>query len=261
MSLSDLSVEELERMLAADTRNLPPAGATEHRSIAVDDFEFRATGKNLISFTGYASIFDYGYQIGDGWTEIVDKRAFDQTLKQEPDVQLLVNHDSVPLARTGRTGISKPPTLFLNTDTKGLHVEAELDTTSPLVQTVRSALERGDMDEMSFAFRAVADDRDQETRVRRLLEVDIDKGDVSIVNYGASGATSAQLRFAEQLERFASLDPSKVLVEMRSFSNPTAALEKAQRNIGALLRTVGGERLSVSAAEAICTDPRDNTPH
>jgi HK97 family phage prohead protease len=227
-------------------------GTTERRSLAVDDFEMRATGKDLV-LRGYASVFDYPYEMfggpeKGGWTELVDRRAFDQTLKQSPDVQLLVNHDGTPLART------KSGTLTIGTDAKGLHTEARLDPASPAVQVIRSAMERGDMDEMSFAFRTVRHEFNEDESKRVLMEVNIHKGDVSVVNYGASDGTSATLRQA--LDFLASIDSDKALAEVRSISHPTAALAQAQRSIGALLRTVGEPRLSVTAAEALMDEPR-----
>ncbi|MDQ3107814.1 MAG: HK97 family phage prohead protease [Actinomycetota bacterium] len=234
----------------------PVVGGTERRSLAVDDFQIRAAGNNSLTLKGYASVFEYGYDIGGGpdrggWTEVVDRRAFDQTLKQSPDVQLLINHDGTPLART------KSGTLTLSTDAKGLHVEARLDSTSPTVQVIRSAMERRDMDEMSFAFRTVRQDFDEDSGVRRLLELNLHKGDVSVVNYGASDATSAQLRtVTEALEVLASLDADAALAEVRSISDPAAALHRAQQSLGVLLRNVDVPRLSVADADAIIAAPR-----
>lgn len=258
MSLSQLSTDELlARMMRPARRSAPDLGGTERRSIAVDDFSLRAAGKDALVLKGYASVFDHPYDIAGGperggWVERVDRHAFDQTLKQRPDVQLLVNHDGTPLART------KSGTLTLGTDSKGLHVEARLDPASPTVQVIRSAMERRDMDEMSFAFRTVRQEWNEDENERRLLEVNIHKGDVSVVNYGASDATSAQLRsVTEALELLASLDAEAALAEIRSISDPTAALSEAQRRIGALLRTVSGPRLSVAAAQALLDEPRD----
>lgn len=237
--------------------SIPSLGDTERRSLAVDDFQIRATGKDSLTLKGYASVFEHGYDIrggpdAGGFTEIIDRRAFDQTLKQNPDVQLLVNHDGTPLART------KSGTLTLSTDTKGLHVEASLDPTSPTVQVIRSAMERRDMDEMSFAFRPIRQHYDEEASVRRLLEVNIHKGDVSVVNYGASDATSAQLRtVTEALEVLASLDADAALAEVRSINDPAAALQRAQHSLGLLLRNVDEHpRMTVADATAIIAAPR-----
>lgn len=100
-------------------------------------------------------------------------------------MNFLVNHEGLSLART-RSG-----TLKLSEDATGLYSEARLDPTNPVVQQVRSAVERGDLSEMSFAFRVVRDvwnapDYDD----RRIAEVNLDHGDVSVVNFGANGWTA-----------------------------------------------------------------------
>jgi hypothetical protein len=50
---------------------------------------------------------------------------------------------------------------------------------------------------------------------RRLLEVSIHRGDVSVVNYGANPATSATLR-ALSLAGLADLEPAEILAEVRA---------------------------------------------
>lgn len=168
-------------------------GAPERRAIAVSDFELRKTGDSL-SLRGYASVFDHGYDIyggpsKGGFTEIVDKRAFDATLKEKPDLHLLINHEGMPLART------KSGTLLLSTDSKGLLVDApNLDRRDPDVQRLEVKMQRGDMDQMSFAFRVLGQQWTEEDTVRRITEASLHKGDVSVVNFGANDATSASLR-------------------------------------------------------------------
>src|SRR5204863_585123 len=78
----------------------------------------------------------------------------------------------------------------------GLHVEASLDPSDPDVQRLMPKMERKDMDEMSFAFRVKDDEWSDDYAQRRLLEVSLHKGDVSVVNFGANPATSVQLNGA-----------------------------------------------------------------
>jgi HK97 family phage prohead protease len=105
---------------------------------------------------------------------------------------LLVNHDGVPLARSrGGEG-----TLTLSSDDVGLKVRAELDPANPTVQELRSAMNRGDLDQMSFAFRIPKGEGRQEWSkdytVRTIREVQL--FDVSVVTYPANPATVAKLR-------------------------------------------------------------------
>ena len=49
------------------------------------------------------------------------------------------------------------------------------------------------MNEMSFAFRVLKQVWSENDTQRRITEISLDKGDVSLVNFGANPATSAQL--------------------------------------------------------------------
>lgn len=151
-----------------------------------------------IRLTGYASTFEpyemYGGPAGDGWIEQLDRHAFDKTLREKPDLHLLINHDGMPLART------KSGTLELSVDSGGLYVEADLDRSDPDVQRLEAKMRRGDMDEMSFAFRVKAhtwsatDDFPNDSQAHRLItEVSLHKGDVSVVNFGANPTTTAEI--------------------------------------------------------------------
>ena len=168
-------------------------GAPERRAFKCEQFELRATSDTTVTLSGYASVFDKGYEMyggpdKGGWTEVVDRAAFDETLKRKPDLHLLINHEGMPLART------KSGTLRLSTDSTGLRVEADLDRSDPDVQRLEVKMGRGDMDEMSFAFRTVRHEWANDETERRLLELNLDKGDVSVVNFGASPHTSAGIR-------------------------------------------------------------------
>lgn len=154
-------------------------------------------------FSGFACVYDFWYDVAGGperggWSEMVAAGAGTATLKRRPDVRLLVNHDGIPLARTSRQ------TMTLDEQQRGLYVDApELDLRrSPLVQSVHSAMDRGDMDEMSFAFRVDAQEWNGDYTERIILGYDLAvKGaDVSIVTYPANDATVAQMRTAAQID-------------------------------------------------------------
>lgn len=176
------------------------------RLYPVRGFELRADPEGaVLTFEGYACITGVGYEMYGGppygWTEIVEPGAFKKTLAERADVQLLINHTGEPLART------KSGTMDLTEDSQGEHVVARLDPTDPDVARVAGKMQRGDMDEMSFAFRVVRqrwEDEDGEEAdssvapVRRILEVNQHKGDVSIVNYGANDATWGAMRHLDQ---------------------------------------------------------------
>lgn len=230
----------------ADRRNL--LEVQERRGIAVDGFEVRADGDTL-TLTGYASVFNKPYDVfggpeRGGWTEVVDPKAFDVTLREKPDLHLLVNHEGLPLART------KSGTLRLSADSTGLHVESDLDRRDPDVQRLQVKMDRGDIDEMSFAFRTIRHEWNDDETERRMLELSLHRGDVSVVNFGANPATSASLRgLMPALDFLADLDVDEALVEARSADRDR--LRSAHDTLSRLVReTVPPEKRRLSLAEA-----------
>jgi len=206
----------------------------ERRSVAAA-LEFRSTGSGDLTLTGYASVFGNGYDVYGGppfgWTESVNRSAFDTTLSQKPDLHLLINHEGMPLART------KSGTLQLSTDDHGLRVEASLDRNDPDVQRLQTKMARGDMDEMSFGFRVKRDEWNDDETKRELLEVSLHKGDVSVVNFGANPATSSQIRSLDAALAFLNeIEPDSALAELRS-GNP-ALLAAAREKLTALSATL-----------------------
>lgn len=224
--------------------------APERRSVAVGDFEFRKAGDS-IDFTGYASVFNYRYDVFGGpplgWTERVNPKAFDKTLREKPDLHLLINHEGMPLART------KSGTLRLSVDSKGLLVNADLDRRDPDVQRLETKMLRGDMDQMSFAFRVKDDDWNDDETDRELREVSLHKGDVSIVNFGASDATSAQMNSLDDALRYlVDVDHAEAAAELRSGgSDLLDRLQAAREALTQIHREMSpAARRTMSLAEA-----------
>lgn len=190
-------------------------GTNEQRLSPRSQFELRevpnGTGGTNLRFTGFANITGdaAAYEMEDflgPWTESVDVGAFRTTLSQGCDTAFLLNHSGMTLART------KPGTLKLSEETNpgaspvygltGLHSEAMLDPKNMYVEAMRSAVDRGDLDEMSFAFRVLRDKWDERTWERRWInEVSLDKGDVSLVNYGANPNTGGTVSLRQKLDR------------------------------------------------------------
>lgn len=145
-----------------------------------------------VGLRGYASTTEDPYEVHDwlgSYQETICRGAFSKALQERDDVRLLVNHEGMPLART------KSGTMTLREDDIGLEVDVPtLDGDSPLVQTVRSAMLRGDVDEMSFAFKATRQEWNEDYTERFVREVKL--YDVSVVTYPANGGTSAKLRSA-----------------------------------------------------------------
>jgi HK97 family phage prohead protease len=144
-----------------------------------------------IKVSGYAAVFNEEADIGGMFREVIAPGAFRSALGRD-DVAFLINHDGLPLART-RSG-----TLKLEEDDHGLRIETELDADDPDVKRIVGKMKRGDLDKMSFAFRATkqAWDDTQDPPLRTVQEVQL--YDVSIVNDPAYGGTEIGLRSLEQ---------------------------------------------------------------
>jgi HK97 family phage prohead protease len=171
-------------MTETNTINWVVRDETETRRIAFSNMEVRASedGTKLI---GYAAVFDSPSEPLP-FTEFVRRGAFTKTLNDGADVRLLIDHEGVPLART------KSGTLVLTEDDRGLLVESDLDPMNPDAARLISALRRGDISQMSFAFRTVKDNWSDDRQTRELREVQL--FDVSVVTFPAYESTVAELR-------------------------------------------------------------------
>lgn len=136
---------------------------------------------------GYAAVFETETDIGGYWREKVARGAFaDAITKASADVHALFNHD--PNQVLGRM---KSGTLRLAEDERGLAVEIDPPDTQAARDLIAS-IERGDIDQMSFAFsmRAGAQswDDSQNPPLRTIQKIG-DLLDVSVVTRGAYPTT------------------------------------------------------------------------
>ncbi len=107
------------------------------------------------------------------------------------DARLLYNHDlnKVPLART-------PKTMQLIRDPAGLRMVADLPDT-PEANSVYTAVKRGDLSGMSFAFKVPqgGDSYDAETKTRTIHRIE-KVYEISVVPFPAYPQTSVEARSA-----------------------------------------------------------------
>lgn len=156
--------------------------------------EVREQEDGGIRVTGYAAVFNEIADIGGMFRERIEPGAFSEAIGRD-DVVFLINHDGLPLART-RSG-----TLKLEEDEKGLRIDTTLDADDPDVRSIVGKMRRGDLDKMSFAFRAVQQewDESQEPPLRTIKRADL--FDVSIVTNPAYEGTEIGLRSLEHARR------------------------------------------------------------
>jgi hypothetical protein len=196
---ADLRAQRSAHYRAAADRPSQRRNAPEGTSFAVRasmrDFELRETGgdSGALTFVGYASVTETGYEMYDmfgPYTEVVAADAFDETLNRaDLDVPFVIAHD-----QTRRIARTTNETLNLSVDEHGLRVEATLDPSDVDVAYIVPKLRAGLIDEMSFAFRIEKGRWSPDYTEFRIDKVDIHRGDVAIVGYGANPHTDGGMR-------------------------------------------------------------------
>ena len=160
----------------------------ERRTFTVRDVEARQAEDGTMRLRGYAAVFNEA-SVPLPFIETIAPGAFRKTLSETPDVRLLINHEGLPLART------KNGTLTLTEDDRGLYMDAIIADTSE-GRDLYKLVERGDIDQMSFAFRVIRQKYNEDRSQRTLTEVSLADGDVSVVTYPAYTTTSVEAREA-----------------------------------------------------------------
>lgn len=183
-------------------------------------FEVRSVpgSPSKVELRGYASVFDTPYEMYDmfgAYTELVRSGAFSKTLSESPDVAYLANHEGLTMARTASGSLT------LEQDSTGLLSIAQVNTTRSDVKDLVTAIEDEDVDQMSFAFRMRRQEWSPDYDQRDLLELDLNRGDVSAVNFGASPTTNVQVQRAFGKRRAAELH--RMAVELRAGKMLSAA--------------------------------------
>lgn len=246
----------MDRHALVDVRECRALGNVEVR---------RSSSGSELRIRGHASTWQpyqmYGGPARGGWIEQIARGAFADTLAENPDVHLLVNHEGLPLARTASD------TLRLSTDDVGLLVEATLDMSDPDVQRIEPKLRRRDMTEMSFAFRVRAQQwsadaefpSDPESH-RLITDLTLHKGDVSVVNWGANPTTDVEaLSMSAALARIAAATPGE-LVAARADSDAVGRALAALRGPAPAVNP-GNGGMALADARAACglADPAGAT--
>lgn len=169
-------------------------------------------GTPWVTLDGYASTVGVPYVMYDmfgEYEEVIASTAFDVTLSKSPDVNFLINHAGLAMART------TAGTLVLSVNEIGLRSVAKLNPKRSDVQDLRHAIDDGAVDQMSFAFRIVNGRWSEDYLTYTITEVDLNRGDVSAVNYGANPDTSISARTKQGIEAVENLSgvPLDILAE------------------------------------------------
>ncbi|MGB0963238.1 MAG: HK97 family phage prohead protease [Mycobacterium sp.] len=131
-------------------------------------------------------LYDTAYRVGGkyGWDETIAQGACDGCLRD--DVRYLLNHAGMPMART------VAGTLKLESDKRGLVSDATVDLRQSLAADLTLAVDRGDIDQMSFAFRVKSQMWNDDYTERTIIEFE-QLFDTSTVTYPANPATVVAL--------------------------------------------------------------------
>ena len=144
--------------------------------------------------TGKPIVYETPTAINDPagpYTEIIRRGALDDT--DISDTRLMYNHDlsKVPLART-------PKTMTLTKGAAGLEMSAQLPDTEE-ARAVHTAVERGDLNGMSFAFVVApgGDKWDMRTKIREIFKIKKIL-EISVVPFPAYPQASVEARAVMQ---------------------------------------------------------------
>lgn len=158
----------------------------------------RRNGKEVVHTEGFFTLYGKRYPMWDiygEYEEVVKRGSGRKTLASRPDVAFLVNHTGMTMARTTNG------TLELDERDEGGWHDAWLNPARRDVSDLLVALNDGDIDQMSYAF-MIPDGGglwSEDFSEFEIIEYDIDRGDVSAVNYGANPYTDIAARTAEVL--------------------------------------------------------------
>jgi HK97 family phage prohead protease len=222
-------------------------------TVKLDQVAWRDSGDparpNETTLRGHAAVFNSLSEDLGGFRELLEPGAFRAALRGQPDVRLLFNHDpNFVMARTASG------TLELREDDTGLHVFARVDKSMTWVSDLRTAMQRGDIDQMSFAF-TLAQREDADTwvvtddgQIVRTIRTDGIDGlyDVSVVTYPAYTSTQADMR--EVLMRAVSLG--------RLPGGAVSTVEPDSAGVGTESRTTGAGEESESRKRLVALKAR-----
>ena len=157
------------------------------------------TTQDEMTLTGWPIVFGVPTTINDPdgrtYTEIIERGALD--FCDLHDSTLIYNHDEnrVPLART-------PKTMTLEVTERGLSMVASLAGDNQTAREVYSAVKRGDLSGMSFAFTVPegGSSYDPVTNTRTITRI-AKVYEVSVVPFPAYPQTSVEARGAMQQAR------------------------------------------------------------
>ena len=181
----------------AEIHYLPVGFALEEKSVAESKEETGAFG----TFRGYGSVFNHL----DCDYDVVRPGAFKSTLARQTRVKMLWQHRSSEIIGSFTS---------LQEDDKGLLVEGRINLGTEKGREAYALLKAGDMDGLSIGYRVKDFERDKQTGVRFLKEVDL--MEISLVTMPAN--QRALVTDVKSVEDINTLAEAEALLRKSGFS-------------------------------------------
>jgi HK97 family phage prohead protease len=155
-------------------------------------FSFEIESDEERKMTGHAAVFNEVAEIGGWFREQIEPGAFKTSIKKD-DVRALFNHDENYVLGRNISG-----TLKMKEDDRGLKVDI-LPPDTQYARDLAVSIERGDINQMSFAFQVLEEEwirgEKKELDLRKIKKVRL--FDVSPVTFPAYDGTDIALRSHE----------------------------------------------------------------
>lgn len=195
--------------------------------------EFR--GREMIETSGHFTIYNRGYDMWDmygPYTEVVVDGSGKESLARRPDCIFLVNHTGLAMARTGGPWNQNRGTLELSEEDIGGWHRAYLNPERDDVKLFVAGMDDGQITEMSYAFMIDEGEWNDDMTEYRILRWDIERGDVSGVNYGANPYTDIAARAGELMDELEQLPGGAIREAFRRLGSRIESYERLLREVG-----------------------------
>jgi HK97 family phage prohead protease len=223
----------------------------EKRNIIFKNLEIRSTekeGKKHIE-----GIIPYDSKSVPIWgvTEIIDRTAFNKTLKDESEVRALWNHNDSYIL-----GSTKSGTLELKDTEDGLICRCELPNTS-YANDLYEIVSRGDIKTMSFAFSPLKWEDSNNGKLRTLKEVALREISFGVM-YAAYPETNSQTYLRGFMKRKIDIESINEILEKDELEKgELTALQEVVNSLRNLIK----EKSPESEEEAARAEPpKEDTP-
>jgi HK97 family phage prohead protease len=187
-----------------------------------------------------------------GVTEIIDRTAFNKTLKDKNEVRAFWNHDDSMIL-----GNTKSGTLELEDSEDGLMCRCELPNTS-YANDLYEIVSRGDVKTMSFGFRPVKWQDSENGKLRTLKEVQLEEVSFG-VTYAAYPETNSVTYMRGFMKRKIDIEAINEILEKEELTDEdVTVLKEAVDTLNKLINANEPQEDEAARAEPPEGTPKDD---